>query len=75
MEETTDDDRQEVVAKPEGEKGMGATIAIGGPSPEVVHPHAAGMDVGNSTTLQFGVDLEPHTTCPYPGCVKPTTFH
>jgi hypothetical protein len=30
-EETTDEGRQEVVAKPEGEKGMGSTIAIGGP--------------------------------------------
>ena len=31
IEETTNEGRQEVVAKSEGEKGMGATIAIGGP--------------------------------------------
>jgi hypothetical protein len=30
-EESSDDDRQEVVAEAEGEKGMGAAIAIGGP--------------------------------------------
>jgi hypothetical protein len=26
-----DDDRQEAIAEPEGEKGMGAAVAIGGP--------------------------------------------
>ncbi|MGA8617712.1 MAG: hypothetical protein WB660_04235 [Candidatus Sulfotelmatobacter sp.] len=47
-EESSDDDRQQVVAESEGEERLGTTIAIGRAGLEVVHPHAAGIDVGNS---------------------------
>ncbi len=33
-------------AKPQGEERIGAAVAIGRPRLEVVHPHAAGIDVG-----------------------------
>jgi hypothetical protein len=46
--------RQEVFAKSHGKKRVGATIAIRGPGLEVVHPHAAGIDVGNTAHYVAG---------------------
>jgi hypothetical protein len=43
-----DGDIEEVVAKPEGEEEWTRRLQSEDPGLEVVHPHAAGIDVGNS---------------------------
>ena len=48
IEENSDGDGEKAVAKPKGQEGTRATAAVGKPRLEVVHPHAAGIDVGNS---------------------------
>ena len=52
--ENRDDSRQEVVAEPEGEEGVGAAIAIGGSGPGG-HPSACGRDrCGQQRPLRGG---------------------
>jgi len=39
---------KKAVAESQGKEGTGSAVAVGKSGAEVVHPHAAGIDVGNS---------------------------
>ena len=58
MEENRDEHRQEVLAKSKGKEGTGATVALGELWLEVVHPHAAGIDVGNGAHVAVRPDRD-----------------